>query len=119
LMEAIDEATTESLIGERVEDAVTFGNQVGYPIIVRPAYTLGGSGGGIVHNSSELKKLVAGGLQASPIHQCLIEKSIAGWQEIEFEVIRDKQNQTVIVCHMENIDPVGIHTGDSIVVAPI
>src|SRR5699024_11634081 len=76
-------------------------------------------GGGIVHNSSELKKRVAGGLQASPIHQCLIEKSIAGWQEIEFEVIRDKQNQTVIVCHMENIDPVGIHTGDSIVVAPI
>src|SRR5699024_12835047 len=91
----------------------------GYPMIVLPAYTLGGSGGGIATDENSLMEQVTNGLRKSPIQQCLIERSIAGWKEIEFEVIRDHENNAVVVCHMENIDPVGVHTGDSIVVAPI
>ena len=118
-MQSLAEPIAENTIVSKVEDAVTFANEVGYPIIVRPAYTLGGSGGGIAENEEELVKFVQRGLRTSPIEQCLIERSIAGWKEIEFEVIRDKKGNKVVVCHMENIDPVGIHTGDSIVVAPI
>lgn len=119
LMHELKEPIPESAIVETLEEAQTFSNEVGFPIIVRPAYTLGGSGGGIATGENAFIQYVTKGLRASPIQQCLIEKSIAGWKEIEFEVIRDKDNTAVVVCHMENIDPVGIHTGDSIVVAPI
>lgn len=119
MMESLGEPIADNAIVSRVAEAVTFSEQVGYPIIVRPAYTLGGSGGGIAHNEAELLTYVTRGLRASPIEQCLIEESIAGWKEIEFEVVRDRKGNAVIVCHMENIDPVGVHTGDSIVVAPI
>src|SRR5699024_9441487 len=119
LMKEIEEPVPESEIIHSVEEALQFANTVPFPIIIRPAYTLGGSGGGIATNQAELKQIVASGLKASPIQQCLIEKSIAGWKEIEFEVICDQLQQAVVVCHMENIDPVGVHTGDSMVVAPI
>lgn len=119
LMNEIEEPVPESEIIHSVDEALQFANTVPFPIIIRPAYTLGGSGGGIAANQTELKQIVASGLKASPIQQCLIEKSIAGWKEIEFEVISDQLQQAVVVCHMENIDPVGVHTGDSMVVAPI
>ena len=95
-----------------------FVETIGYPVIVRPAFTLGGTGGGMCDNEEELRHIVQNGLSLSPVHQCLIEKSIAGYKEIEYEVIRDKNDQAIVVCNMENIDPVGVHTGDSIVVAP-
>lgn len=119
LMQEIEEPIPESAIVESLEEALAFSEAVAFPIIIRPAYTLGGSGGGIANNETEFIKYVTSGLRASPIHQCLIEKSIAGWKEIEFEVICDQKGQAVVVCHMENIDPVGVHTGDSVVVAPI
>lgn len=119
LMQEINEPISESAIVDNLDDAFAFGKEVGYPIIVRPAYTLGGSGGGIAENEQDFNTYVTRGLRASPINQCLIEKSIAGWKEIEFEVICDEAENAVVVCHMENIDPVGVHTGDSIVVAPI
>lgn len=118
LMHELNEPVPDSEIVETVAGALQFAEQVGYPIIVRPAYTLGGAGGGIVDDEEALKKVVRGGLNASPIHQCLIEKSIAGFKEIEYEVMRDCNDTCITVCNMENIDPVGIHTGDSIVVAP-
>lgn len=118
LMHELGEPVPESEIVENVEEAVMFANATGYPIIVRPAYTLGGGGGGIANTEEELRYIVKGGLDASPIHQCLIEKSIAGFKEIEFEVMRDENDTCITICSMENIDPVGIHTGDSIVVAP-
>lgn len=101
-----------------VDAAVAFAETIGYPVIVRPAFTLGGAGGGIASNEKELREIARGGLELSPIHQTLIEKSIYGWKEIEFEVMRDKLGNVITVCSMENLDPVGIHTGDSIVVAP-
>ncbi|HZW67269.1 MAG TPA: carbamoyl phosphate synthase large subunit, partial [Pseudogracilibacillus sp.] len=119
MMEKLNEPIAKNAIVSDLEAAVTFSEQVGYPIIIRPAYTLGGSGGGIANNEAELMTYVTRGLRASPIEQCLIEESIAGWKEIEFEVVRDRIGNAVTVCHMENIDPVGVHTGDSIVVAPI
>ena len=119
LMNEIDEPIPESAIVDNLDDALKFTEEIGYPVIVRPAYTLGGSGGGIATGENEFIQHVSTGLRASPINQCLIEKSIAGWKEIEFEVVRDKANNASVVCHMENIDPVGVHTGDSIVVAPI
>lgn len=118
LMNQLDEPVPESDIIHSVEEGEAFVARIGYPVIVRPAYTLGGTGGGIVSNEKELKEIVAGGLDASPVHQCLIEKSIAGFKEVEYEVMRDGNDQAIVVCNMENIDPVGIHTGDSIVVAP-
>jgi carbamoyl-phosphate synthase large subunit len=118
LMHLLEEPVPDSEIVENIDAALEFANQVGYPIIVRPAYTLGGAGGGIVDDEASLKKIVKGGLNASPIRQCLIEKSIAGFKEIEYEVMRDGNDTCITVCNMENIDPVGIHTGDSIVVAP-
>ncbi|RXT15031.1 carbamoyl-phosphate synthase large subunit [Ammoniphilus sp. CFH 90114] len=118
LMYEINEPVPESDIITTVEDAVAFANRIGYPIIVRPAYTLGGTGGGIVHDEESLRETVASGLKYSPITQCLVEKSIAGFKEIEYEVMRDNKGNSIVVCNMENVDPVGIHTGDSIVVAP-
>ncbi|SDI54872.1 carbamoyl phosphate synthase large subunit [Natribacillus halophilus] len=118
LMQALHEPVPESTIVTTSAEAVTFAAEVGYPIIVRPAYTLGGGGGGIAKDEAELETIVTGGLEASPIEQCLVEKSIAGFKEIEYEVMRDANDTCITVCNMENIDPVGIHTGDSIVVAP-
>ncbi len=118
LMNELNEPVPESEIIHNLEEAMAFTNQIGFPVIVRPAYTLGGTGGGICTNEQELKEIVENGLKLSPVTQCLLEKSIAGFKEIEYEVIRDKKDQAIVVCNMENIDPVGIHTGDSIVVAP-
>ncbi|OEH91640.1 carbamoyl phosphate synthase large subunit [Bacillus solimangrovi] len=118
LMHELNEPVPESEIVENMEQALFFSDQVGFPIIVRPAYTLGGSGGGIAETIDEYKSLVRSGLDASPITQCLVEKSIAGFKEVEYEVMRDANDTCITVCNMENIDPVGIHTGDSIVVAP-
>ncbi|MGM0874597.1 MAG: carbamoyl phosphate synthase large subunit [Bacillota bacterium] len=118
LMFDLNEPIPESSIVTTLEEAIEFSNQIGFPIIIRPAYTLGGKGGGIANNAEEFKKLVKSGLQASPITQCLIEKSIAGFKEVEYEMIRDYKGTCISVCNMENIDPVGVHTGDSIVVAP-
>lgn len=118
LMHKLGEPVPESEIIENIDEALTFAEKIGYPLIVRPAYTLGGSGGGFVHDEEELVTYVTSGLEASPIHQCLLEKSIAGYKEIEYEVMRDENDTCITVCNMENIDPVGVHTGDSIVVAP-
>ncbi|MFY0545323.1 carbamoyl-phosphate synthase large subunit [Brevibacillus sp. H7] len=118
LMNELGEPVPESTIVSTVEEAVDFANEIGYPIIVRPAYTLGGTGGGICEDEESLREIVASGLKYSPITQCLIEKSIAGMKEIEYEVMRDANDNCIVVCNMENIDPVGVHTGDSIVVAP-
>ena len=117
-MEAINQPIIPSLVVTTIEDAVDFANQTGYPLIIRPAFTLGGTGGGIVNNEAELREIGENGLYQSPIHQILVEKCISGWKEIEFEVIRDSAGNVITVCSMENLDPVGVHTGDSIVVAP-
>lgn len=118
LMRELEQPVPESVIVTTVEEAVVFANEIGYPIIVRPAYTLGGTGGGICSNEEELVETVASGIRYSPINQCLIEKSIAGLKEVEYEVMRDAADNCIVVCNMENFDPVGVHTGDSIVVAP-
>ena len=117
-MLAIGEPCVDGLVVESVEDACAFADRIGYPVIVRPAYTLGGSGGGICANREELETTCDNGLRLSRVHQCLIEKCIAGWKEIEYEVLRDGYGNRITVCNMENLDPVGVHTGDSIVVAP-
>lgn len=117
-MNDINQPIIESKIVESLEDGLKFAAQIGYPLVVRPAYTLGGSGGGIAANSEELTDILLKGLTLSRVGQVLLEKSILGWKEIEYEVIRDQDGNCVTVCNMENIDPVGIHTGDSIVVAP-
>ena len=118
LMDEINEPVPASDIVNTVDAAVDFAKTINYPVIVRPAFTLGGTGGGMCYNEEELRIIVKNGLALSPVNQCLIEKSIAGFKEIEYEVIRDKKDQAIVVCNMENIDPVGIHTGDAIVVAP-
>ena len=118
LMFEINEPVPDSTIVHTLEEAIAFADKIGFPIIVRPAYTLGGTGGGIAESMETFKELVRGGLQESPITQCLIERSIAGFKEVEYEVMRDGNNTCITICNMENIDPVGIHTGDSIVVAP-
>ncbi|MEG0628245.1 MAG: carbamoyl-phosphate synthase large subunit [Enterococcus sp.] len=118
LMEELDQPIPESEIVNTVEEAVAFANIIGYPIIVRPAFTLGGTGGGMCDNEEELRTVAENGLKLSPATQCLIEKSIAGFKEIEYEVMRDSADNAIVVCNMENFDPVGIHTGDSIVFAP-
>lgn len=118
LMNELNVPVPESDIVNTLEQAFQFKEEVGYPLIVRPAFTMGGTGGGICYNDDELKEVVSNGLKYSPATQCLIEKSIAGYKEIEYEVMRDKNDNAIVVCNMENIDPVGIHTGDSIVVAP-
>jgi len=118
LMRELDQPVPESDIVTTVQAAVDFANTIGYPVIVRPAYTLGGTGGGIAGNEEELREIVDSGIRYSPIGQCLIEKSIAGMKEVEYEVMRDANDNCIVVCNMENFDPVGVHTGDSIVVAP-
>ena len=118
LMHELNEPVPESEIIHSLEEAKEFVAQIGYPVSVRPAYTLGGTGGGLVDNEEELEEIVASGLKYSPVSQCLIEKSIAGFKEVEYEVMRDAKGQSLVICNMENVDPVGIHTGDSIVVAP-
>jgi len=117
-MEKIGQPCVPSVIATDVETAVKFANKIGYPLIIRPAFTLGGSGGGSAANEEKLREISSNGLSLSPINQILVEKSIAGWKEIEFEVMRDRAGNVITVCSMENFDPVGIHTGDSIVIAP-
>lgn len=117
-MERIGEPCIASKVVTTIEDAIAFAEEIEYPVIVRPAYTLGGTGGGIVNNESELRETGGHGLRLSRVHQVLIEKCISGWKEIEYEVMRDSKGNVISVCNMENIDPVGVHTGDSIVVAP-
>ena len=117
-MESIGQPCIPSKVVNTVEGAVDFANEIGYPLIIRPAFTLGGSGGGIVENEEELREITENGLRLSPITQVLVEKCISGWKEIEFEVIRDSKGNVITVCSMENFDPVGVHTGDSIVIAP-
>ncbi|MEG1503580.1 MAG: carbamoyl-phosphate synthase large subunit [Enterococcus sp.] len=118
LMEELHQPIPESEIVTTVEAAVEFANKIGYPIIVRPAFTLGGTGGGMCDNEEELRTIAENGLKLSPATQCLIERSIAGFKEIEYEVMRDSADNAIVVCNMENFDPVGVHTGDSIVFAP-
>ncbi|WP_238656030.1 carbamoyl-phosphate synthase large subunit [Paenibacillus piscarius] len=118
LMRELDQPVPESAIITSVEEALGFASGIGYPLIVRPAYTLGGTGGGICDNEEELRETVKAGIRYSPIGQCLVEKSIAGMKEVEYEVMRDANDNCIVVCNMENFDPVGVHTGDSIVVAP-
>ena len=117
-MDKIGEPTIPSVITETLDGALAFAQTIGYPVIVRPAFTLGGTGGGIAHTEPELREIAASGLRQSPITQILVEKCIAGWKEIEFEVMRDGDGNVITICSMENLDPIGIHTGDSIVVAP-
>lgn len=118
VMNKIGQPVIESDIVTTLEDGVSYAKKIGYPVVVRPAYTLGGTGGGIAETEEELREILIHGLQLSPVTQCLIEKSIKGWKEIEYEVMRDSNGNCITVCNMENIDPVGVHTGDSIVVAP-
>ena len=117
-MEKIGEPVAASEVVENVEDGVKFAEKIGYPVVLRPAYTLGGSGGGIAHSVQELRKILENGLRLSRVGQVLVERCISGWKEIEYEVMRDSAGNCITVCNMENIDPVGVHTGDSIVVAP-
>lgn len=117
-MEKIHQPVPESEIFEELEPAVRFADSIGYPVIIRPAFTLGGTGGGIAHDRYEMEEIANRGLKLSPINQILVERSVAGWKEVEYEVMRDSADNCIIVCSMENIDPVGVHTGDSIVVAP-
>jgi carbamoyl-phosphate synthase large subunit len=117
-MESINEPCVPSKVVTTIDAAVDFAKEITYPVIVRPAFTLGGTGGGIAENEKELATIAENGLRSSPITQILVEKCISGWKEIEFEVIRDSKGNVITVCSMENVDPVGVHTGDSIVVAP-
>ena len=117
-MEKIGEPCAASLVVHNVEDGIAFTNEIGYPVVLRPAYTLGGSGGGIAHNEQELVDILSNGLRLDRVGEVLVERCIAGWKEIEYEVMRDSNGNCITVCNMENIDPVGVHTGDSIVVAP-
>ena len=117
-MEKINEPCAASTVVNNVEDGIKFTNTIGYPVVLRPAFTLGGSGGGIAHNETELVDILSNGLRLSRVNEVLVERCIAGWKEIEYEVMRDAAGNCITVCNMENIDPVGVHTGDSIVVAP-
>ena len=119
LCESIGEPVIPSEIANTLEEAVSAASNIGYPVVLRPAFTLGGTGGGFAYNEEELRELAVGALAASPVHQVLVEKSVKGFKEIEFEVMRDGNDNAITICGMENIDPVGVHTGDSMVVAPI
>ncbi|MEG2073198.1 MAG: carbamoyl-phosphate synthase (glutamine-hydrolyzing) large subunit, partial [Angelakisella sp.] len=118
LCQSLGEPVLQSLIAESIESAVSAAAEIGYPVVLRPAFTLGGTGGGFADNEEEMRELVKHALKLSPVHQVLVEKSIKGFKEIEYEVIRDKNDTAIAICNMENIDPVGIHTGDSLVVCP-
>ena len=117
-MLSIGEPCIPSKVVNDLESALAFAEEIGYPVIIRPAFTLGGTGGGIANDVEEMKEIASNGLRMSPITQILVEKCISGWKEIEFEVIRDAKGNSITVCSMENVDPVGVHTGDSIVLAP-
>ncbi|MBR2716296.1 MAG: ATP-grasp domain-containing protein, partial [Oscillospiraceae bacterium] len=117
-MEEIGQPCVDSTVVESTEAAVAFAGRIGYPVIIRPAYTLGGTGGGIAYDERSLREIADGGIRMSRVGQILVERCISGWKEIEFEVMRDKVGNVITICSMENIDPVGVHTGDSIVVAP-
>ena len=117
-MEAIREPIIPSVVTTTLEGALSFAHSAGYPVIVRPAFTLGGTGGGIAADEAQLRQIASAGLRLSPITQILVEKCISGWKEIEFEVMRDGDGNVITICSMENLDPVGVHTGDSIVIAP-
>ncbi|MBO4472349.1 MAG: ATP-grasp domain-containing protein, partial [Clostridia bacterium] len=119
MCERIGEPVIPSEIAYTLEEAIKAAKDIGYPVVVRPAFTLGGTGGGFAENETELKEIATNGLRLSPVSQVLVEKSVKGYKEIEFEVMRDGDGNTITVCGMENVDPVGVHTGDSIVVAPI
>src|SRR4029077_6302159 len=118
MLQEIGEPVPLSRVCETVDEVREFAAGAGLPLVIRPAYTLGGTGGGVVTNDSDLERIALGGLNASPIHQVLIERSLWGWKEIEYEVMRDAADTCITVCNMENLDPMGVHTGDSIVVAP-
>lgn len=118
MLESIQEPVAESRVVTSLEDALSYGREIGYPLIVRPAYTMGGTGGGIAGNEEELKSIAGAGIKSSRVGQILVERCVAGWKEIEFEVIRDRKDTCIAICSMENVDPVGVHTGDSIVAAP-
>lgn len=118
LLNKIGEPTPPSVIANSLEEAIAAGNQLGLPLVIRPAYTLGGTGGGFVTTAAALEEVAAGGIDASPIGQVLVERSLEGWREVEYEVIRDSADTCITICNMENMDPMGVHTGDSIVVAP-
>ena len=118
LMQEINEPIPNSVIATNIQECYDFVEKEGYPVIIRPAYTLGGTGGGFADNKRQLEELCYKGMESSAIGQILLEKSVAGWKEIELEVMRDRRDNCIIICSMENLDPVGVHTGDSIVVAP-
>ena len=118
LLKKIGEPTPHSYIVESWDDAISAREEIGLPLVVRPAYTLGGTGGGIAHTDEEYEQITKSGLRASPIGQVLVEQSLLGWKELEYEVMRDANNTCITICNMENLDPMGVHTGDSIVVAP-
>ena len=118
-MDSLGIEMARSEVAYSVDDAVAIADRLGYPCVLRPAYTMGGTGGGLVYNVDELKTVVARGLQASPVHEVLVEESILGWEELELEVVRDANNNMITVCFIENIDPLGIHTGDSFCSAPM
>ena len=117
-MEEIGQPVIPSRVVTTVEDALAFSEEIGFPLIIRPAFTLGGTGGGMAYNREDLKEIAGNGIRMSPIGQILVEQSVAGWKEIEFEVMRDSHSNVITICSMENIDPVGVHTGDSVVIAP-
>ena len=119
MCESIGEPVIPSVITYSVEEGIKAANEIGYPVVLRPAFTLGGTGGGFANNEAELIEIMKNALKLSPVHQVLVEKSVKGYKEIEFEVMRDGTDHAITICGMENIDPVGVHTGDSIVVAPI
>ena len=118
LCEEIGEPVLQSVIAESLEDGLAAAEKIGYPVVLRPAFTLGGTGGGFADNETECAEILRGALELSPVHQVLVEKSIKGYKEIEYEVMRDANDTAITICNMENIDPVGIHTGDSVVVCP-
>ena len=118
LCEEIGEPVLQSVIAESLEDGLAAAKEIGYPVVLRPAFTLGGTGGGFADNEEECAEILRGALELSPVHQVLVEKSIKGYKEIEYEVMRDNNDTAITICNMENVDPVGIHTGDSIVVCP-
>ena len=118
MLEKIGEPVIPSAIATKLDEAMNFAAQIGYPVIVRPSFTLGGTGGGIANDPREMEQIARRGLEVSPVNQILVERSVAGWKEIEFEVMRDCDGNCITICSMENLDPVGVHTGDSIVAAP-
>ena len=117
-MSKISLDTPRSTVTNNLKDGLEFAGRIGYPVIIRPSFTLGGSGGGLAYNREEFLEILARGLDLSPVHECLVEESVLGWKEFELEVVRDLKDNVIIICSIENFDPMGVHTGDSITVAP-